>query len=200
MTALVAVTCRVQTDPRHGERRDALDQRWIAFLNICGLTPLVLPNNAETALRLLDAVPVRGLLLTGGNSLAEYSGDAPERDAMEQAAIGFFMKRKLPVMGVCRGMQVLLHRHHIPLQQVMGHAGTERTLDSGRRVNSYHDYGAIGDAAPFEVTERADDGVIKAVRLPSQPVFGIMWHPERVAGFDALDIAFFRRVFLGESA
>lgn len=198
MTDLVAISQRVAIDPNHGERRDALDQRWTAFLAACSLVPLALPNDRAAALALLDAVPVRGLVLTGGNSLAGYGGDAPERDGMELAALAWSRARHLPVLGVCRGMQVVLHAFGVALAPVAGHAGTGHALDNCRHVNSFHDFAARGHAGPLEVVARSGDGVIEAIRHPAEPIHAIMWHPERCPVVAADDISLFRRMFLGE--
>ena len=60
MSILVGITQRVAVDPATTERRDALDQRWWAFLTVCGLVPLPLPNHPATAMGVIAAVPVAG--------------------------------------------------------------------------------------------------------------------------------------------
>ncbi len=194
----VAITQRVSVVPDRAERRDALDQAWARFLSACGLLPLAVPNVLEIALALCGQAPVRGLVLTGGNDLAALGGDAPERDAVEHALLDLAEHRGLPVLGVCRGMQVIQERFDIPLQRVEGHVAAQQAISiEGRRemVNSYHCYGALETRGPLETWAHADDGVIKAVRHRSQPITGIMWHPERRSPFAETDVALFRRVF-----
>ena len=195
MRPIVAVTQRVAIDPRHGERRDALDQRWTPFLASCGLVPLLLPNDVDAALSLMAATPLRGLLLTGGNTLAAYGGDAPERDHVEQEALAFARARRMPVLGVCRGMQVLLHAFGVPLASVDGHAGLSHTVTGGRTVNSYHEFAAVYEAGPLTITARAEDGVVEAVTHPAERIRGVMWHPERAGAFDYDDISLVRSLF-----
>lgn len=193
----LAVSQRVAVDPHHGERRDVLDQRWTVFLAACGLTPLPLPNDEHAALALMAAVPIRGVLLTGGNTVGE---DAPERDRAEAAMLAFARMRRLPVLGVCHGMQVLLHHAGVALHRVANHAGTSHLVETdagSRMVNSYHDFGAL-ESGPFHVTARAGDGVIEAIAHPSEPLLGIMWHPERASPFE--DVAMVKKHFLGEHA
>lgn len=193
---LVAVSQRVNVVPPHGERRDGLDQRWIGFLDACGITPLLAPNHAETATALVRALPVAGLLLTGGNTLAAYGGDAPERDETESALLQLAHERGLPVIGVCRGMQVIQHHWGVGLVPVPGHAGGHHDIAHGDErvvVNSYHDFGTTESVADLAVTARADDGVIEAVTHASGRVTGLMWHPERETPFRPDDIALFRR-------
>ncbi len=194
----VAITQRVVFVPDRAERRDCLDQLWSRFLSACGLLPIALPNVAEVALSLCAQTGIAGLVLTGGNDLAVVGGDAPERDAVEGALLDFAEQRGLPVLGVCRGMQVIQQRFAIPLLRVEGHVAAQQTICiEGRRdvVNSYHCYGAFETRSPLESWAVADDGVVKAVRHSSKPITGIMWHPERCRPFAPADVALFRRVF-----
>ena len=179
----VAVTSRVVLDPVHGTRSDAVDQRWWPLLAACGLDAVPVPNDSGTALRLVDRVQPDGLLLTGGNDLAELGGDAPERDRTESALLDVALRTGLPVVAVCRGMQLLLRRFQVPLSRVTGHVAARQTVlvDGHERVvNSYHHWAARTTAAPLQVWATAPDGVVKGVRHETKPVLGIMWHPERL--------------------
>jgi len=194
----IAITQRVAVIPQYGERRDCLDQAWARFVAACGLLPLALPNVPEVALSLFRNVNVAGLLLTGGNDLAALGGDAPERDATENALVDDAEVRGLPVLGVCRGMQVIQQRYAVPLVRVEGHVTPSQIIEINREpmeVNSYHRFAALESRAPLDVWAIAADGVVKAVRHAARPTTGIMWHPERNTPFCDADIALFRRVF-----
>jgi len=192
---LIAVTQRVVTVPEYGERRDALDQRWTSFLAACGYLAMPVPNDPAVACELVAAAGVSGLLLTGGNDLVAVGGDAPERDATERAVLALVLERGLPVVGVCRGMQVIQSQWGVPLQRVSGHVTPSHEIAVGgarAHVNSYHGFGATTTAGPLEVWAKADDGVVEAVRHCSAPVVGVMWHPERYSDPRPVDIEFFR--------
>jgi N5-(cytidine 5'-diphosphoramidyl)-L-glutamine hydrolase len=194
----VAITQRVTVVPEYGERRDCLDQAWPRFIAACGLLPLPLPNVVEVALAMCGDSDLAGLVLTGGNDLAALGGDAPERDATENALLDAAESRGLPVLGVCRGMQLIQQRCAVPLQRVEGHV-TQRQIvhidGEPTEVNSYHRFGARESRPPLEVWAVAADGVVKAIRHTARPTIGIMWHPERNTPFTANDVALFRRVF-----
>jgi N5-(cytidine 5'-diphosphoramidyl)-L-glutamine hydrolase len=192
----IAVTLRVEAVPAYRERRDCLDQAWPRFLAACGLLPVLLPNVAETALALCEYAD--GLLLTGGNDLATLGGDAPERDAVERTLLDQAERRGLPVLGVCRGMQVIQERFAIPLERVEGHVAQQQRIrieGEPAEVNSYHHFAAVESPPPLDVWAQAEDGVVKAVRHSSLPLVGIMWHPERCSPFRPADVALFRGFF-----
>ncbi|PKL76273.1 MAG: gamma-glutamyl-gamma-aminobutyrate hydrolase, partial [Candidatus Melainabacteria bacterium HGW-Melainabacteria-1] len=110
MKTLIAITQRVAEVAAYSERRDALDQRWYSLLAQAGLLPMLLPNQPDMALELVSRLQPAGLLLSGGNTLSVYGGDAPERDATERALLsGWALPEQKPVLGVCRGMQLLQH-------------------------------------------------------------------------------------------
>lgn len=192
----IAVTQRVAIDPVHGERRNALDQRWGPFLAACGLLPVPVPNDADLAVALVERVDVGGLLLTGGNDI----GTAPERDETERRLVAWAEGRGLPVLGVCRGMQMLLTLAGATLESVDGHVAIRHVISLGGErveVNSYHGFAARAVGGGLEAWGVADDGVVEAVRHRHRPNVGIMWHPEREAPFRALDTKLVAALFQG---
>jgi len=195
---LIAVTQRVVVDGAHQERRDALDQRWSVFLNKCGLAPLLIPNHVESARELISDARIAGVLFTGGNDLLSMGGDAPERDETENMLLDWAMNQTMPVLGVCRGMQLIQSRFGVNLEPVTGHvAETQEITIEGQKntVNSFHNYGSYTTSPDLAIFAQADDGVVKGIRHRSYPIMALMWHPERLAPFSVRDIAIFQAVF-----
>jgi N5-(cytidine 5'-diphosphoramidyl)-L-glutamine hydrolase len=196
--SLIAISQRVIVDPNHGERRDCLDQAWVKFMVVCGLTPVLVPNELEAARLLCGALPLSGILLTGGNDLKAYGGDACERDSTENALLDIAEDRALPVLGVCRGMQMIQHRFDIQLERVAGHVAKHQVISINGEpveVNSYHCLGAKETRPPLSAWAFSTDGVVKAVRHTSRRIMGIMWHPERLDPFAPRDITMFQQFF-----
>ena len=102
MSRLIALTQRVERIEAIGERRDALSQEWAALAEACGFLPLPLPNRLTAVRQLLAAVRVDGIILTGGNDLASYGGDAPERDEAERFLIQYAIDRRTPLLEIGR--------------------------------------------------------------------------------------------------
>jgi N5-(cytidine 5'-diphosphoramidyl)-L-glutamine hydrolase len=182
--------------PDRGERRDVLDQAWVRFLARCGCVPVAIPNEPCAARNLWQSVHLDGVLFTGGNDLR---GNAPERDETELSLLGEARRECMPVIGVCRGMQLIQSAFGIPIHPTPGHVTPRQEIlllhGVRRAVNSYHDNGTFETIAELPVWARADDGVIKAVRHVSEPLLGIMWHPERLIPFHRGDLNLFRDHF-----
>lgn len=198
---IVGITQRVVVDPEHGERRDALDQRWPCFISACDLACVALPNDAEIAIQLADQLGLAGIIFTGGEDLIEYGGRAPERDMTELALLNWVRSRKIPLLGVCRGMQVVQHSFGVKLERVTGHVTTSHPLATEsvmRDVNSYHNYASIQDSPDLVAWAHAADGYIEAIRHRNENIIGVMWHPERNAPFDLHDIDLFKSFFGAE--
>lgn len=194
---LIAVTQRVVLEP-NGERRDSLDQRWHPFLKACNLFPILIPNDSSLAETFLAQFPPDGILLTGGNDLCAYGGDAQERDATEKTLLDWAQKTGSPLLGVCRGMQMVLHAYGVPLVRLSDHAGSSHLIESDsvqRQVNSYHDWGATSCKTPLQPLAWSLDGVLEAVKHSSLPIYGIQWHPERMPEFNFTDLSLFKKVF-----
>ena len=192
----IAISQRVQILPEIGERRDALSQEWAELMTACDFLPLLLPNHQTAAQNILHELPPDGILLTGGNDLADYGGDAPERDQVEHMLVEYAIQHKIPVLGVCRGMQLLLNHFGTPLERVEGHIRVEHPLDNGDTVNSFHGWGTRSCLPPLKAVHHCKDGVVEGIVLTDYPwISGIMWHPERYAPFRQCDIQRMKEVF-----
>jgi N5-(cytidine 5'-diphosphoramidyl)-L-glutamine hydrolase len=181
---IVFVTQRVDVLAQRGERRDALDQRVAATLAACGLVAIPVPNDAAVAVRLWHAKAPDGVVLSGGNDLCDYGGDAPERDATERALLDLAVQARLPVFGICRGLQMLTHYLGGALHAITGHAGTRHRVHGEQGAfdtNSFHNWGIARLPEQTRILYRADDESVEAWRHAVLPLCGVMWHPEREA-------------------
>lgn len=192
----IAFSQRVQVIADYGERRDALSQEWAELAQVCGFLPLLLPNCRAVVEEMLFALPPDGILLTGGNDLIRCGGDAPERDEMETMLIQYAIDNRIPLLGVCRGMQLLLDHFGTPLEEVEGHVRVEHALDHGDRVNSFHRWGARTCKPPLRAVCRSEDGVVEEIVHQDYPwIHGMMWHPERYSPLRQRDIQRIKEVF-----
>jgi N5-(cytidine 5'-diphosphoramidyl)-L-glutamine hydrolase len=193
----IAVSQRVDVLPERNERRDALDRRYAELLAAIGFATLPVPNLGPPAVAALGDLPLAGLLLSGGNDLVAVGGDAPERDATEAALLDLAVSRRLPVLGICRGMQFFAAREGITLVADDRHAGSRHELrgEIAREVNSYHRWCVPATTPQWDTLAVAADGSIEAMRHRTLPWLGIMWHPERESPFAAADLALLREIW-----
>lgn len=146
-----------------------------------------------------------GLVLTGGTDVdpsiygaeREPATDEPdcERDAMELRLLREALHRDLPVLAICRGMQLfnVAHTAGTLMQDIAGHRaphnvsvapGTQlaKILGAGTRsVNSRH-HQAVGSVGrDLSISARAADGVIEALeRAGRRFAIAVQWHPEDI--------------------
>ena len=205
----IGVTQRVEYLADRGERRDCLDQRWAGLLHSLDLDAVPVPNGLDDVVAWAQRQGLDGLLLSGGNDLAHLPGaraTAPERDATEIALLEWAAEQGLPVLGVCRGLQLINHHFggrqspvdgHVARYHTLRSCGDEVRYDEFGEVNSYHDWALRPEelAAPLTALACAGDGTVEAFRHDALGWLAIMWHPEREAPFRDPDRDLIRAVF-----
>lgn len=157
-----------------------------------------------------DAAECIGLLLPGGGDVASFhygmedcgsNPPDPLRDEVELRLAREFLEKKLPVMGICRGAQVLnIVLGGTLIQDMAGHKPVEETarllhpanaepgslmaqlLGEHPVVNSYHHQAVDAVGKGLRVTMRAADGTVEALEHETLPVFATQWHPELMTG------------------
>lgn len=165
---------------------------------------------------------LHGLVITGGQDVhpRRYGGTTAvdpandprlyhlahdaERDDYEARLLEAALHRDTPVLGICRGHQLLnvvlggTLVEHIP-ESPVAHDSTLSALTNGdhdhlvttepdslvrtlygerRRTNSWHHQAVdqLGDG--LRITARADDGIVEAIEVPGRSILGVQWHPE----------------------
>ena len=192
----------------------ALGDRYLEAVRAAGGMPVILapvaPDSVETLIGRLDAV-----VLSGGPDLhpsaygalahAQLGPTEPDLDSFELALARAAVTRGLPVLGICRGMQVLnvalggsLHQHLPDLDGAVSHrqAGAANepshrvtlardsrlTKVIGRRyveVNSFHHQGLHALGKGLAIAGHAPDGHVEAVEVRGRRfTFGVQWHAE----------------------
>jgi putative glutamine amidotransferase len=187
-----------------------LPVRYVGRVEAAGATAVVLPPSATRDAEVLDRLDA--VVFAGGADLdpalydqpahEQTAGLRPDRDAAEVPLMRAALDRDLPLLGICRGMQVLSvvsggsltqllpdlvgHERHRPSPGVYGHHGVHlapgsiahRLLGDEVSVPSYHHQG-LASAGSLTVTGWADDESPEVVEDPSRRfALGVLWHPE----------------------
>ena len=124
----VLFTQRVEIVERYNERRDCIDQRIVEFLRCCGYLPVPVSNNKFLLYDMVDFIKPSGIILTGGNSLVKYGGNAPERDETDKKLIEIAIEQNIPLYGFCRGMQSILDYFGNSLINVKNHVAVRHMI------------------------------------------------------------------------
>lgn len=188
----ILISQRLDAVPGRDEERDALDVRWAELLFSLGFLPIPVCSALAGQPDYLAQLQPDAMILSGGNDI----GQAPARDSLETQLLDYAKAQQLPVLGVCRGMQMLNHYLGGSLVTVSGHVATRHSLQGDwaqqygyQQVNSFHNQ-AITQAtlaADLNVLVTSADGIIEAVECSHLPWLGIMWHPEREAQLQPAD-------------
>jgi putative glutamine amidotransferase len=221
MLPLVAVTGRhINQERVQAYRADALivPRGYVDGVRRAGgeaAVLLPLPLSAEDAAGILSRFD--GLLLTGGGDVnpARYGeerhpsvyGVDDDRDSFEMTLVTAAIEAEMPVLGICRGMQVLnvalggtLEQHILDRDELLPHGDPTvgavlhavgltpgsrmaATVGADRTMCSSHHHQAIDRlGAGLIVVGSSDDGLPEAVELDGVPwIVGVQWHPEDTA-------------------
>lgn len=200
---IIFVSMRSNHSTSYFERRDGLSHDWCRLFDEFKISPILIPNALDNPAHMLDVLPGRGLLLTGGGEIGERERDHTEQDLLDAA-----IATSLPVFGVCRGLQMINQyfggvlvrdgqAKHVALDHeitIIDNLGGSLQLGSGM-VNSYHnDYVTVGGLAEglrsFATTK---DGVVEGLYHSIHPITAIQWHPERKSPGYKLDETLLKR-------
>ena len=95
-------------------------------------------SKKKNLLTFLNTINPHALVLSGGNDIRE----SPDRDETEFAMIDYAEQKKLPILGICRGMQMMAYKVGTTPIAISGHAGEDHNIrgEIQGKVNSYHNF------------------------------------------------------------
>ena len=155
---------------------DALERIYYDFLAPHKLIPV--PN----AVKVPD-IDYDCLVLTGGP-------DSVNRNKTENMLYDHAIKNSKPIIGICHGAFVINDINGGVNGRIDGHIDTEHTIKMyGKeyRVNSYHSQSIEKLADNFVTVATDQEGNTEAFKHQSLPIYGMLWHPERMPGAIILD-------------
>jgi putative glutamine amidotransferase len=197
------------------QRADVLPAQYAAAVEATGGVPVLLPPVEAAAAAAAVVARLDGLVISGGADVepGRYGEDAhprttswrPDRDAWETALLDGAEAVGLPVLGVCRGMQVMAvraggvldqhvpdlvdHEQHSPGADEFGEisvtteAGTRLAGLVGERLSvNCHHHQSVRTHPGFVAVAHAADGTLEAMEAPGDRFcVGVQWHPETAA-------------------
>jgi putative glutamine amidotransferase len=224
MRPLIGIPCAGNVRSHTNYSRFAVGQSYCRALELAGGAPILIPLlEDEEALQAIYG-RLDGLLLAGGGDvephhfgqkrLAKLGNVDRPRDRVELLLIRRACEDDLPMLAICRGVQMLAValggtlvqdiqaqipgalRHNFHPGHPRNYLGHEVVVQRGTRladllgaertgVNSFH-HQSVQDVPPIlRVSAHAPDGVVEAVEAPTKRfMLGVQWHPEELVGDD----------------
>ncbi|MFZ2890494.1 gamma-glutamyl-gamma-aminobutyrate hydrolase family protein [Sulfuricurvum sp.] len=199
----IIITPRIYRDSNSGEMRTALDMNWFELCKELNIN-LVVFSYMDTSIEFLRTLSLSGIILSGGNDLSSVnpSSENQIRDQYERSLVEFAVANEIPILGICRGMELLGEffggkvnpiKEHVRCRHEIFVTESRFGLIGGER-NSYHDY-ALSESGVMRVIARSLDGSIEAIEHATLSIVGMMWHPEREKPFYESDKDCIRNFF-----
>lgn len=187
---------------------DVLEHTYTQYFKSFNLLLLPIPNVASLVQDYFNQFPIEGIILTGGEDInprlygenIEWLNISPLRDETEKKMLEIAVAKKIPVLGICRGMQFIniffggklvknikeeMTPHHEPGKDHKIALIEERIISVvGKNeiiVNSFHNQAVTTHTLspqlkPLAITEH---DIIEGLHHPTLPIAGVQWHPER---------------------
>lgn len=198
-----------------GYRRSYVNEDYVDSIVQNGGIPYIIPFNEDEEVVKEQLLNVQGLVLSGGHDVDPHNygeeleqkiGDVwPERDVFDMRLLKLAEENNIPVLGICRGMQIINVAHGGSLYQDLSYR-KEKTLKHSQNqtptlvthtvkadpssklvdilgkdeflTNSFHHQIVKKVAPDFTVTAKCVDGVVEAIENKDASVIGVQWHPE----------------------
>ncbi len=209
----------------YGDNNSKLAENYYKSVVAVGGVPVIIPVTDDLAT--IEAIVGRldGILLSGGGDMhPRYYNEEPIpengtpdelRDRYDVALIKSAVEYQLPVLGICRGMQVIntvfggslyqdISVQYADKQPMCHSQNEERSVTTQTAsvvadsllysivncntlpINSIHHQAVKRTADGFRAVAFADDGICEAIESLYYPILGVQWHPEHLSGADAV--------------
>lgn len=220
---IIGIPCWQERSQKFGNLPSySINQRYIHAVYQAGAVPIIIPTH-QTSDRLQPILyQIDGLLLVGGEDIDPQNyidGNITnqhclmvdsDRDYTELTLAKIAIDRGIPIMGICRGMQILnvacggtlyqdltnqefnlnKHDYFFPTYQrnrlshsiqIDANSFVGRLFGTVSTVNSLHHQGIKRLGENLHASAYSDDGLIEAIEIPSHPfALGVQWHPEEL--------------------
>jgi putative glutamine amidotransferase len=189
---------RVTEAESYTERRNSIAYEYVEFLESLGFLVILTPNNSNAIERYFDIEQIDLVVLSGGNNVDPdiYGADVnlddvyTERDETEKELFNIAIKKRIKILGICRGFQAMNVFLGGSLSHgIGGHVNQNHKLVSSidilnhRTTNSFHNQAIkehdLYDLSQINILAKSEDGLVEAITNFERTILGVQWHPER---------------------
>jgi gamma-glutamyl-gamma-aminobutyrate hydrolase PuuD len=186
-------------------RVDFIDYYWLNFFDKKKIDFTLLPNKKKLALeKIKNSKKIDLIIIPGGSDLFKRDKISKIRLNLEKFLIKYSIKKKIPLLGVCRGMQLINHYYGGKLNKVKDHMKIKSKIflrDSLFKkkimtVKCYHNFGInehnLGKNLEIKAVDNNNN--IEMFEHKQKNIIGVMWHPERERNYNKLELIFKRLI------
>ena len=178
------------------ELRFCIDTKLIDWVLFLGFKPLLVSDlKTLNSFFVKSSFKINGIILSGGNDINKNS----LRYKIEKRLTDISKKKKIPVLGICHGLQFINSLEGGSLKKINNHVRINHKIKSNYdyplKVNSFHEYAVKKLGRNFEIIAYSEDNQIEAIKHKKYNWLGWMWHPERDKKFDKKLVHITKKLF-----
>ncbi|WP_261798075.1 gamma-glutamyl-CDP-amidate hydrolase [Campylobacter peloridis] len=187
----IGITQRILENQSYFELRECLSLEWGEFFNKNLKDFLPLPLSYEIDFKKYTPF-LNAVILSGGNDLYTLNKNelSKKRDKYENNIINYCINNNLPLLGICRGAQMIASFFNSTLSKCQNHIQNHDIFLNKKtiNVNSFHNFAIDKLGSELEILAKAKDNTIEAFKHKNLNIYGIMWHIERTNGLNEKEI------------
>tara|TARA_B100001248_G_C27381624_1_gene457243 strand:- start:880 stop:1503 length:624 start_codon:yes stop_codon:yes gene_type:complete len=185
----ILITQKIYFD-KHHQINWSLENSWYNYFynKKINLIPI---NNSIHSYKKLSFLKPKGIIISGGNDLYSVikSKENLIREKYETKIIRYAIKKKIPILGVCRGFQLIAKLFRAKVFKINKHVRTTHSLQIEKKIcgvnirklkiNSFHNYAIRNLPKTFNLIIRYVDNSIEIAQSKKFKILCLMFHPER---------------------
>ena len=167
---------------------DFIDHYWLSYFEKKKINYYLIPNKKKLSVKILNKIDL--LIIPGGNDVSNFLKTSRMRNNIENNLINICLKKNIPILGICRGAQLLNKNLGGKIQRVKNHMRTRHNVFFTKNnilkkkylnVNSFHKDGIKKSDLSKKLNMIANDNDenVEMFISKNKKIIGTMWHPER---------------------
>ena len=175
---------------------DFIDHYWLNYFEKKNINYYLVPNKKKLSQKKIEEINL--LIIPGGNDVSNSLNTSKIRNIIETNLIKICFKKKIPILGICRGAQLLNKSFGGKIKKVKKHMRTRHNISFVNKeivkkkllnVNSFHNDGIKKNdlSKAFKMLASDMDDNVEMFISKDKKMIGTMWHPEREKNTQLLD-------------